>query len=170
MRIVIDTNILIQIMMNDGAAELRDPETNEALDRLSDRAQALVETIDAADGLVVIPAPVLSEYLIGIERSYFQSHLDIINNSKCFEVVSFDQMAAIECALLVDENEQKVLDPDATKAKLRVDRQILSIAIACGAGEIWTHDKGLFKKAQATGLSTKSLASIMPQPQQLELS
>lgn len=62
----------------------------------------------------------------------------------------------------------KMLDPDSKMAKLKYDRQILAIAIASGAREIWTHDKQLFKRSQAAGLAAKSLANIDPKPEQLD--
>lgn len=165
-RIVIDTNVLVQIMQNDQATDLRHPETGEIVDRLFERAAALVDHVDAIGGLVVLPAPVLSEYLFGIDKKSFQAHLDVINSVKSIEIAAFDQVAAIECALLVSDAEQRAIDPNATKAKLRVDRQILAIAVAAGVSEIWTHDIGLTKKALSMGISVKSLADIGPPPMQ----
>lgn len=169
MKIVIDTNVLVQIMQNQRSTDLRNPETGEIIDLPFERAAALVDHVDTVGGLVVLPAPVLSEYLFGIDKAAFQSHLDVINSVKSIEVVAFDQVAAIECAMLVTDAEQKQLDPDATKAKLRVDRQILAIAVASGVAEIWTHDIGLTKKAASMGLAIKSLADIGPPPVQYDL-
>lgn len=169
MRIALDTNVLVQALRNakDGIV-LVDPATGKNVDRAEARAEALVEQIDVRGGTVLIPTPVLAEYLVGVERSHHQQHLDIVNGVSCFEIVAFDQIAAVECARMVDDNELKVLDPDAIKAKLRFDRQIIAIALANNADEIWTHDKGLYKKAQRCGLVVKCLADIEPNPQQLE--
>ena len=166
MKIVIDTNVLVQIMQNQRSTDLRNPENGEIVDRPFERALALVDHVDAVGGLVVLPAPVLSEYLFGIDKTAFQAHLDVINSVKSIEVAAFDQVAAIECAMLVTDAEQRLMDPNATKAKLRVDRQILAIAVAAGVSEIWTHDIGLTKKAASMGLSVKSLSDIGPPPMQ----
>ncbi|WJN60908.1 PIN domain-containing protein [Pseudomonas sp. SO81] len=171
MRVVLDTNILIQTLRNAKAgAQLYDPETGEPVDRLEARAEALIEQIDSKDGVVLIPAPVLAEYLIGVAHDAYQTHLDLIGGTSCFEVVPFDQIAAIECALMVNDEELRALDTVASKAKLRVDRQIIAIALANNADELWTHDVGLYKKAVSCGLSCKSLAHILPKPEQLEVS
>ncbi|AON05419.1 TPA: type II toxin-antitoxin system VapC family toxin [Pseudomonas aeruginosa] len=167
MKIVIDTNVLVQIMQDDGATDLMNPETGEVVDDAFRRAVALVEQIETMKGTVILPAPVVSEYLLGIERSSYQTHLDIINSAKSIEVVPFDQLAAVECALLVTNQELKNMDPDAKMAKLKYDRQILAIAVASGAKEIWTHDKQLFKRARAVGITPKSLSDILPRPVQL---
>jgi predicted nucleic acid-binding protein len=169
LKIVIDTNVLVQIMQNDGAKDLIDPETDKLVAGAFERAEALVDRIDTLNGVVVLPAPVVAEYLLGIERNSYQRHLEILNGVRCIEVSAFDQQAAIECALLVTNQEMKQLDPDSKMAKLKYDRQILAIAIASGAKEIWTHDKQLYKRSRAMGLIARSLASIDLRPQQLRL-
>ncbi|ROM77860.1 VapC toxin family PIN domain ribonuclease [Pseudomonas brassicacearum] len=170
MRIVLDTNVLVQVLGNakDGIV-LVDPLTRHPVERAEARADALIEQVDAEGGTVLIPTPALAEYLVGIDRLFHQSHLDVINGFSCFEIVSFDQIAAVECARMVDDNELKVLDPAATKAKLRFDRQIIAIALATNADEIWTHDAGLYSKARQCGLLAKSLGDIDPSPEQLEV-
>jgi predicted nucleic acid-binding protein len=168
LKIVIDTNVLVQIMQNEGAKDLIDPETDKVVVNAFERAQALIERIDSLKGVVVLPAPVIAEYLLGIDRKSYQLHLDVMNGVKCIEVSSFDQLAAIECAMLVSNQEMKQLDPDSKMAKLKYDRQILAIAISSGAKEIWTHDKQLFKRSKAMGLTAMSLGGIDPKPQQLD--
>jgi predicted nucleic acid-binding protein len=155
-------------MQNEGARDLRDPETDQIVDNAFMRAQALVEKIEAIKGVVVLPAPVLAEYLIGISRDSYQKHLDIINSVKCIEISAFDQLAAIECAMLVSNQEMKMLDPDSTMAKLKYDRQILAISVASGAKEIWTHDKQIYRRAGTVGILARSLSSIPANPKQLD--
>lgn len=166
MRAVIDTNVLVQFMCDADLVDLTDPETGDHVDRASARASALIDRIDQLNGVIVIPTPVLAEYLIGISRDAYQDQISLLNSYHCIEIVPFDEMSAVECALLVDEQEHRSLDPEATKAKLRFDRQILAIAIATCADELWTHDRGLFNKAKASGVSVNSLADIDPLPDQ----
>lgn len=168
MKIVIDTNVLVQIMQNEGAKDLVDPETDKVVIGAFERAAALVDRIDALKGVVVLPAPVVAEYLLGIDRKHYQLHLDMLSGVKCIEVSPFDQLAAVECAMLVSNQEMKQLDPESKMAKLKYDRQILAIAIASGAKEIWTHDKQLYRRSKAMGLTARSLSTIDPKPQQLD--
>ncbi|WP_237614132.1 type II toxin-antitoxin system VapC family toxin [Pseudomonas fluorescens] len=116
MRIVLDTNVLVQVLGNakDGIV-LVDPLTRHPVERAEARADALIEQVDAEGGTVLIPTPALAEYLVGIDRLFHQSHLDVINGFSCFEIVSFDQIAAVECARMVDDNELKVLIPQRQK-------------------------------------------------------
>jgi predicted nucleic acid-binding protein len=75
LKIVIDTNVLVQIMQNEGAKDLLDPETGQLVASAFERAEALVDRIDALNGVVLLPAPVVSEYLLGIDRKSYQAHL-----------------------------------------------------------------------------------------------
>ena len=168
MKIVIDTNVLVQIMQNEGATDLIDPESDQVVVNAFGRAQALIERIDSLKGVVILPAPVVAEYLLGIDRKSYQLHLDVMNSVKCIEVSPFDQVAAVECAMLVSNQEMKQLDPESKMAKLKYDRQILAIAVASGAKEIWTHDKQLFKRSKAVGITAMSLGSIDAKPKQLD--
>lgn len=169
MRVVLDSNVLIQVLSNAKPdINLIDPKTGLVVDRAEARADALVERIDRHGGQILIPTPVLSEYLFGVNPESIQSHLELIGGFACFEVVSFDEIAAVECARMITSQELKQLDPTSSKAKLRFDRQIISIAKANNADEIWTHDAPLMLKAESLNIKVKSLADIDAKPHQIE--
>lgn len=171
MRVVLDTNVLLQVIGNvKPGSVLHDPRDSRPIERAIDRAEALVEKIDSAKGSVLIPAPVLAEVLIGLTPIQSAELIENIRQLSCFEMVSFDELAAIECAGMITPQELKaaLADPSVTKAKFRFDRQILAIALANNVNEIWTHDKQLFEKAASLGITVRSLGDIEPNPEQLE--
>ncbi|MFU0874209.1 hypothetical protein [Kluyvera sichuanensis] len=51
-------------------------------------------------------------------------------------------------------------------AKVKFDRQIISIAKSTGVKEVWTHDKGVYNRCKSLGITAKSLADISPSPEQ----
>lgn len=161
MKLLLDNNILIQILAP-SATGLTDPTTKEPLDRVEERAKALIDDAESKNALLLIPTPVLSEFLMGVAAEQFQNYLDILSNHACFEIVDFDTMAAIECAMLPTRQELAQLAPNQLASKLKYDRQIIAIALATGVDEIWTHDYSLGKIAMAKGLAVKSLADIEP--------
>lgn len=165
MRLLVDNNILIQILAPSSTG-LTNPETKAVLDRVDERAQAFVAEAERKNALILIPTPVLSEFLIGVEASKYQEYLDILNGSACFEVVDFDTAAAIECAQLPDKKELAQISPGQFASKLVYDRQIVGIALATMADEVWSHDDSLGKIASSRGLAVKSLADIEPPPVQ----
>lgn len=164
MKVVIDNHILVHLMKDPKGAALTDPSTGNVIDRIPERAASLLEYINVERGRLYIPAPVLTEYLIGIARKNQHTHLNDMNNLSCVQIMPFDEMAAYECAQMVDDQELKAIESDAsaTKAKLRVDRQVLAIALAVGADELWTHDHNLMSKSNSLGMRVKSLADILP--------
>lgn len=169
-RVVLDSNVLLQAFGNlKPGSTLFDPRTGVAVTRATARAEALIATIDAHKGNILIPTPVLTELFIGLGAGQVQGMLETIKSLSCFEIVGFDELAAIECARMVTEQEIKNLDPAASKAKLRFDRQILAIALANNADEVWTHDKQLLAKAESLGVRVKSLADIDPIPEQMQV-
>ena len=161
MKLLVDNNILIQILAPNKTG-LTHPETKVVLDRLEERAQAFVAEAERRKALILIPAPVLSEFLIGVEASKYQAYLDVLNGSACLEVVDFDTAAAIECAQLPDKRELAQISPEQYAKKLTYDRQIVGIALATTADEVWSHDDSLRKIASSRGLTVKSLADIEP--------
>lgn len=168
MKVLVDTNVLIQILAPN-ATGLTDPDTQEELDRLPERAVAFVANIESKGAVLLIPTPVLAEFLIGVEAEKFQEYLDILNGNACFEVADFGTAAAIECAQLPSKQELAQISPEQSSKKISYDRQIVSIALATLADEVWSHDKSLRKIAVSKGLSVKSLANIDPVPTQARL-
>ncbi|MBU2887710.1 hypothetical protein KO507_18240 [Gilvimarinus agarilyticus] len=132
-------------------------------------ADELVAQVERTNSVLLIPTPVLFGFLIGAEPERFQQYLDGINGSACLELVDFDAAAAVECALLPSRQELAQLSPDEAASKLKYGRQIVSIALASVADEVWSHDKPLRKLAESRGLAVKSLADIEPSATQSPL-
>lgn len=76
--------------------------------------------------------------------------------------MDFDTAAAIECAQLPDRKELAQISPGQVASKLKYDRQIVGIALAAVADEVWSHDDSLRRIASSRGLPVKSLADIEP--------
>jgi len=131
------------------------------------RVEALIDMIESSGGAIIIPTPVLAEYLVGIDKKDHQTHLNLIQRQSCFEIASFDEIAAIECAQMPSIKELKEMMKSDTANKVKFDRQIISIAKSLNVDEIWTHDKGVFNRCKEMGLVVKSLADINPAPIQV---
>lgn len=167
MRVIFDTNVLVQALTGtkDGVS-LTDPCTGEVISDPQKRAEALIDHIDSLGGAVLIPTPVLAEFLVGIDKNQHQAYINLIKSLSCFEIVSFDEIAAIECAQMPSLKELKQMMSADTTTKVKFDRQIISIAKSTGVKEVWTHDKGVYSRCQTLGITAKSLADITPLPEQ----
>ncbi|MBW4237027.1 type II toxin-antitoxin system VapC family toxin [Enterobacter roggenkampii] len=167
MRVIFDTNILVQALTGtrDGVS-LTDPCTGEIISDPQKRAEALIDHVDSLGGSVLIPTPVLAEFLVGIDKHQHQAYINLIKSQSCFEIVSFDEIAAIECAQMPSLKELKQMMSSDSANKVKFDRQIISIAKSTGVKEVWTHDKGVYNRCQTLGITAKSLADIAPLPEQ----
>lgn len=172
MKVIIDTNILICMMLDVEPQGLWiNPRDNTKVDNVHLRAKALKDYIEQIGGVIIVPTPVLAEYLVGIDKEKHIDHVNLISSMSCFELVSFDEIAAIECAKLptLQEIRQLASSAENTSSKIKFDRQIISIAKANNVNEVWSHDKNVFKKCTDLGISIKSLADIAPPPEQFPL-
>jgi predicted nucleic acid-binding protein len=131
----LDTNILIWGIRS---------YSNPGQENLIEDSKALLEKLEKEKDRVIIPSPVIFEYLLGIGD---RSILAKIQNelSKRFEIAPFDNLAAHICAdIWLEKNNGQSVAPElqkfAPKAFLKVDCQIVSIAVSRNAEIIYTHD------------------------------
>lgn len=146
--VVFDTSILSLAFDNFSSPPI-DPGTGMTLAKPKERIDFLIATLSKAKKQILIPTPVLAEYLVngGPDKS---ERLSIFTSSKVYQVLPFDIRAAVECSQIEDGDTKKTTltkDP-ANKAKVKFDRQIIAIAKAARATTIYTGDKRLAHVAQ----------------------
>jgi predicted nucleic acid-binding protein len=154
--VVIDS-MFLSLMLIPGAKPPRDPSTGKPLERLPDRVQKLLEDLDSESERIILPTPVLAEFLI-----WFGSHggdapefLNKIGNMRSLLVRPFDQEAAAELAAIEIEDRRKKGKRGGSSspwAKIRFDRQIVAIARANKARRIYSDDLDLAKFATRLGI------------------
>lgn len=151
--VVFDTSILA-ISLDANAAVPLSPETLAPIENCRARIDFLLQTLSANKTRVIVPTPVMAEYIVGggLDK---EKRVSKITNAKGFVVESFDLRAAIECALIEDADTAtgRLLDPNMTKAKIKFDRQIIAIAISRRASTIYTGDLKLAHRARQCSLS-----------------
>lgn len=154
--VVMDSTALLLLFYPDAGTPL-DPDTGQPLTKCSERIELLLQNLSEARIQVLVPTPVLSEVLVkaGADKPRL---LREINNAYSFQVQSFDQIAAIEVAMLTDidlQSNRKLSDKE-TWAKVKYDRQIIAIAKANNVKTIYSDDGGLAKTARANGIAVVS--------------
>jgi len=150
--VLFDTSVLA-IAFDEKARIPTDPQTNSPVAKCKERIDFLLSELSKKKQRVLIPTPVLAEYLVmgGADKD---KRLQEFTNSKVFLVAPFDIRAAVECAEIEDgSSRDKALTETETKAKVKFDRQIIAIAKAAGANTIYTGDDGLAKCAKRNNLN-----------------
>jgi len=156
--VVFDTSILL-LVLDSGAKAPIDPETGMSVEKAAQRIEYLIESLASQKETIVIPTPVLSEVLVHSGEA-MEAYLDTLNGQAVFRVAPFDQKAAIEAALSLRDAIKRgghrvdAANPDATKTKIKFDRQIVAIAKAEGAKVIYSDDSDVHNYAARAGLET----------------
>lgn len=154
--ICIDTNFL-GLVVHPKAKPPLDP-NGKSIDRLSDRIEYMVSEWQASKQTVLIPTPVIAEFLV-LAGTEAQQYLEIINQSSYFEIVDFDLRAAVEVAQMQITSPRKGKNSSRTltssldsKAKVKFDRQIVGVAITRHVSAIYSDDDGVRRFANNCNL------------------
>jgi predicted nucleic acid-binding protein len=128
------------------------------------RARRYIAFLQKQNERLMVPAPVVAEYLAGFEPEKQQRQLQQIEHH--FVVAAFDIHAATLAAqILARRPEVEQLqreDYEGRRQKLRIDVFIVATAIAHAADALISHDPGLVK------LSTGSPLKVQPIPERLQ--
>jgi predicted nucleic acid-binding protein len=144
------------------------------VDRAKDRIEHLLDTLRERKEPVIIPAPVLAEFLVFAGADGPQ-YLTRIRETSVLRVEPFDERAAIELADMEIEarrigNKRGPVPEDTDWQKVKFDRQIVAIAKACGASAIYSHDPHIKAHAKDSGIPVISIGELpTPPAQQMDL-
>lgn len=162
--VVFDTSVLL-LVLDPNAKPPIDPSTGEPLDRAAERIEYLIDNLTADKEKIVVPTPVLSEVLVHAGEAT-QPYLDILNGQAAFRIAPFDQKAAIEAALATSDAIRRgghrvdAANQDATKTKIKFDRQIVAIAKAEGTHTVYSDDDDVHNYAKRAGLKAYRTAEL----------
>ena len=141
---VFDATTLLLFLEPNASAPL-DPATNEPVTNAKSRIDHLIETLEKRRETIVIPTPALSEVLVHANDAG-PRYLQILNTTRCFRIEPFDQRAAVELAAMIREALQEGnlrAGTQATRAKLKFDRQIIAIARTQDETTIYSDDRDI---------------------------
>ncbi|KAB6717007.1 PIN domain-containing protein [Roseobacter sp. TSBP12] len=162
--VVFDSSILLLVLDPNAKAPV-DPATGISVEKAAERIEYLITNLTADKEKIVIPTPVLSEVLVHAGGA-MQAYLDTLNGQAAFRIAPFDQKAAIEAALAMSDAIKRgghridAANPDATKTKIKFDRQIVAIAKAEGVHAVYSDDADVHSYAKHAGLDAYRTADL----------
>lgn len=150
--IVFDANVLIALVSQKTSAD----------DRA--RLQGLVEEVVSRKSYVGVPTPALAEFLIRSDDAT-AAVLAALERKSAIRVLPFDRRAAMECALLerserAKHGKKRGASDGAPYQKIKVDRQIVAIAMANNAERLLTLDGDIKKISYSTGVLVSAIADL----------
>ena len=134
--ICLDTMILIWGLQRKAAPNYQ---------HLVDRTQRYLRSLDEENETIMIPSPVVAEYLQGFDATGRTKQ--IAGLQRLFFIPSFDLPSAALTAELIENADVDKLRKNSEESRpaLKVDVQIAAIAIVHGATRIVTHNISDFK-------------------------
>ena len=163
---VFDATTLLLFLEPDAPAPL-DPVTDEPITDAKARIDQLINTLDKRRETIVIPTPALSEVLVHANEAGAE-YLDILNTTRCFRIEPFDQRAAVELATMTREALREGdlrAGTQATRAKLKFDRQIIAIARTQNQTTIHSDDDDIATLAEPLGLEVIPVHALPVPPE-----
>jgi predicted nucleic acid-binding protein len=148
-----------------------DAKPRAGVDRAKDRVQHLIDTLRNNKEVAIIPAPVLSEFLVFAGKDA-PAYLVKIRENSSLRVEPFDERAAIELAdleIAARNRGDKHGSAIGTEwQKVKFDRQIVAIARVHGASVIYSDDPHIAAHGKDCGVQVLALADLdLPPAQQL---
>ena len=163
---VFDATALLYFLEPDASAPL-DPATGRPVQDAKERIDFLIETLEASGDTIVIPTPALSEVLVHAGEAGPQ-YLSILQGTRCFRIEPFDLRAAVELAAITRDAMAAGdlrAGTNATRAKLKFDRQIIAIARVQGQTIIYSDDGDIATLGVALGLEVVPVHALPRPPQ-----
>ena len=119
----------------------------------------------------MIPTPVLSEVLVhaGDAGPRF---LELLGENRWFRIEAFDRRAAVELAAMTHDAlvaGDLRAGTDATRAKLKFDRQIIAIALTRGETIIYSADGDIARLGRTLGLEVVRSHELPRRPEDPQL-
>ena len=144
--------------------------TNIPIKHGAERLASLVERIAKERDSILIPTPALSEIFVCISPEKITELLVQLNASIWFRIEAFDSAAAVELGIrtanAVAAGDKREGLSDAPWTKVKFDRQIVAIAITCGATEIISDDPHIRAIGDRWGMKVTSVEEL-PIPSEL---
>ena len=164
MPVVIDTSMLL-LFLRPNTPVPRDRDGKLAPKYARERVDNLIAELEKSKTTVVVPSPALAEILVRATHEEARAIVAVMNKSAVFDIVSFDERAAIELAdimrtELAELGRKKLRAEAETWAKLKFDRQIIAIAKVCGASTIYAHDEGIQTVAARVGIKVQRFEDL----------
>ena len=167
--VVFDATMMMLLIYPDSGVPL-DYNTGLPVTSVSERIAYFIEKHEKTKAKIGIPTPALSEILVRAGAAAVQI-VEKIKEFSVFEILPFDELSAIEVALMTRnaiESGAKKSGSDAIWSKVKYDRQIIATARVRQATAIYSDDKNLRNTAASIGMTVISLCELPVPPEKLQ--
>lgn len=165
MMVGVDATVLT-LLLNEHSDSPPGPD-GKPISQVRERINFLVQTLHSERQKIIVPTPVLAEVLVRAGANGLR-YVDVLQKSAVFEIRAFDQLAAIELALMTQmalKSGDKRAGCSEPWQKIKLDRQIAAICKVAGVSTLYTTDGGLAHFAAEAGMNVSGVADLPLPPQ-----
>lgn len=145
--VVFDSTILIDLFSQRTSSEKRL------------RLDGLVKALAKSRTRILIPTPCLTELMIHANKARDKIAANLSNNST-FEIISFDQRAAIECALSLSANWDLRTQRSISRTKFKFDWMVVACAASRNVKTIYSDDSDIKRIAVTLGIKVVGIDDL----------
>lgn len=170
MNVILDTTILTLFLKPD-VVPPNDPSTGKPVERAAERIEHLINELAMSGARILIPTPVLAEFLVIADASG-PDYLSVISGEAFFRVEDLDEAAAVEAGAAQRKALQtgdRTIVFAGSRQCVKTDRQIVAIAKTRNVDAIYTADADIQKMGKDSGVHVVMLWDIAPPPSQTPL-
>ena len=162
------TNTFLSLLLHPDSPAPKDPATGKPIKDGKARIEFLKQTLEQTKEKILLPTPALAEFLV-VTGKAGPEYLAELGISANFEIVPFDQIAAIELAISLagaKASGDKKSGSSSTWAKVKFDAQIVAIAKVRGADVIYSDDEDVEKLARKVNIKVIKVLDLPSPPTQ----
>ena len=130
----------------------------------------LVAELSKARTRILIPTPCLTELLIRAASARDQ-YLKLLTSNTAFEIIPYDQRAATECALLLEQAWDSKSQKAVTRTKFKFDWMIVACAASRNVTRLYSDDGDILRCSTQVKIQTikQSELPVPPESRQMRI-
>jgi hypothetical protein len=161
MRKVIFDTIFLSLLFYQNDRFPEDPSTGVPVTNPRERIEYLIEALEEQEAKILIPAQAIAE-LLAVAGPAGSLYLDELHGNSVFEIVPYDERAAIENGALEASGARRV--GDSPRQKIKVDRQIVAIAKIHAVDAIYSDDRDIKLLGSDLGIKVIKVSELPLRP------
>ena len=148
-------NTFLTLLLNPASPVRPHPKTGIATVHMKSRIDTLIDTLTTRRETLIIPTPAMAEVMCMVRPAALV--LSKLGSYRCIEPYPFDQKCAVTLSDLAHKHRPEIKKlksaHDRAWQHVKVDMQIVAVAVTYGADALYTDDDGQASFAELCGLN-----------------
>jgi predicted PilT family ATPase len=148
-------NTFLTLLLDPTSQVRPNPVTGAATLYMPGRISSLIDDLTVRGDKLIIPAPAIAEVMCRVNPP--SKVMAKLGAYKCIEPYAFDQKCALTLGEITQKSREEIKDArllnDWTRQRVKVDLQIVAVALTYGADTLYTDDDSQTAFAEMCGMN-----------------